>query len=427
MIPIAPWLLLLVVPGAPWTAGEELQGIMGAYLSKHGQCFQSLSGEAGALNLGQRLGDSSPTATLFVDLRTVTSAASSFDFRTFDPEGIIFYGDMSPGVNWFVLALRKGKPEIQIHNTVTNITVSGGSRINDGQWHRIMVKNEGHRVMLEVDGDDHLTLSHVSKAIIDDPVSLMRIGVGGLFIPVQELLLPLNPALDGCMRRWNWLNRSSEWLEGASLEEQGTKVCFPTIHRGSFFPGDGVATFSLSGLPTGLSSANKSWSLAVEMWIRAAPQSGTLLAVSTMKQTLLLCLNLHRTDLMAQLGNKTVLLVPLPTGGCLDAHLLLSITPSHVTLRLGDTETSKPTPKPDFESLKHIWLGQKGHLIFGGLPGHEKSPLAQEGIFFRGCLRGIQVQGHELDLDLAQYRSNSIWPHSCPGSDAGKANPDREN
>uniref|UniRef100_A0A670ZRX2 Laminin G domain-containing protein n=1 Tax=Pseudonaja textilis TaxID=8673 RepID=A0A670ZRX2_PSETE len=59
-------------------------------------------------------------------------AASSFDFRTFDPEGVIFYGDTSPSIDWFVLALRQGKPIMQIHNTLTNITVSGGRHLDDG-------------------------------------------------------------------------------------------------------------------------------------------------------------------------------------------------------------------------------------------------------------------------------------------------------
>ncbi|XP_042327182.1 sex hormone-binding globulin [Sceloporus undulatus] len=428
MLPNAAWLLFLVLPGLPLMAGEPSPKIEGTYDSKYGQCFQSLTGEAGALNLGQRWGDPSPTATLYIDLRTVTSATSFFDFRTFDPEGVIFYGDTNHGKDWFILALRKGKPEMQIHNSVTNITVSGGLRLNDGRWHRLMVKNEGHIVLLEVDGDDQLVLSHVSKPIIEQPIFDMRIGVGGLFIPAQELLMPLNTAMDGCMRRWEWLNKSLEWREGSSLEEEGTKVCFPSIRHGSFFPGNGLATFSLAGLPTGLSPANGNWSLSVEMRIEGAPQAATLLAISSVKHTPVLRLDLRHTDLVAQLGNKTVFMVQLPAEGCLDLQLVMQITPSHLTLRLANAETLKPIPKTDFDSLKQIWLGQRGDLIIGGLPGSERTPLAQERGFFRGCLRAIRVQGWELDLDAAQSRSNSIWAHSCPGlEDGGKANMDGRN
>ncbi|ETE66985.1 Sex hormone-binding globulin, partial [Ophiophagus hannah] len=171
-------------------------------------------------------------------------AVSSFDFRTFDPEGVIFYGDTGPGDDWFILALRRGKPIVQIHNTLTNITIT--------------VKNEGHFIMLLVDGDDQLTLSHVSHPIVNQPTPQMRIGVGGLFILPNELLLP---------------------------------------------------------------------------------------------------------DLTAELGNQTVLLLPLPEGGCLDSPLLLRLTSSSFTLRLGDTEISKPTPKAEFESLQQLWLSNMGSLV----------------------------------------------------------------
>nr|XP_020665267.1 sex hormone-binding globulin isoform X1 [Pogona vitticeps] len=418
MLPVAAWVLLVGVLGASrTTAGELLQEIESSYNGQYGQCFQSLSGEAGALNLGQRWGESSPTATLYIDLHAVKSAASSFDFRTFDPEGVIFYGDTVPGMDWFVLALRRGKPEMQIHNAITNLTVSGGRRLDDGRWHRVMVKNEGHVVLLEVDGDEHLVLSHVSYPIVEQQEPSMRIGVGGLFIPVQELLTPLNTAMDGCMRRWDWLNQTAEWREGTSLEDDGTKSCFPNIRPGSFFPGRGLATFSLTGLPMGLSPTNGSWSLTLQMGIGAAPQSGTLLAVSSLKQTPVLRLDLQHTDLVAHLGNKTVLLVPLPLRGCLDAQLFLRVTPARLTLRLGSAESVVPIPRTEFDSLKHLWLSKRGHLVVGGLPGQEISALAQERSYFRGCLHAIRVQGQELDLDSAQSRSNSIWAHSCPGPD----------
>ncbi|KAM6453191.1 sex hormone-binding globulin isoform 1-T1 [Liasis olivaceus] len=419
MFPAAAWLLLLVAPGPPWATGARIQETEEGDASKLGPCFQGSAVEAGGLNLGQRWGDPSPTATLHIDLQTVTSAASSFDFRTFDPEGVIFYGDTSPGVDWFILALRRGKPEMQIHNTLINITVSGGRRLDDGQWHRILVKNEGHGVMLEVDGEDHLTLSHVSHPIVNRPTPQMRIGVGGVLISLQELLVPLNPALDGCMRHWDWLNKSLEWREGASLEDRDAKVCFASIQRGSFFRGNGQAVFALSGLPTGPTPANGSWVLSLQLQIRAAPQLSTLLAVSTLKQSPLLRLALRHTDLTAELGNKTVLLVPLPEGGCLDTPLLLRISPSSFTLRLGDTEISKPTPKSDFESLQRTWLSRVGSLAIGGPSGEQKS---QEANFFQGCLSSIRVQGRELDLDAAHYRTNSIWAHSCPGSHEGKVN-----
>ncbi|XP_066487197.1 sex hormone-binding globulin isoform X2 [Tiliqua scincoides] len=360
------WLLLGVVQGLPPALGASLE-IMEGHESQRDQCFPTLSGEAGALNLGQRWGDSSPIASLHIDLQTVTSAMSSFDFRTFDPEGVIFFGSTRNNGDWFVLGLRRGKPEMQIHNFVINISISGGQPLNDGLWHR------------------------------------------------------MNTAMDGCMRRWNWLNRSSEWWEGVSVAEKSTKVCFSTIRRGSFFPGSGLATFRLSDLPTGQGAASGNWSLAVEMGVRAARQISTLLAVSTMEKILVFSVKLQHKDLVAQVHNVTVTSVPLPLEGCLDARLFLHLTPSHLTLLLGEEGASVAVQQPDFESLRDLWLGKNGSLSLGGSAmGKEES---QEGGFFEGCLSKIRVQGSQLDLDSAHYKSDSIWSHSCPGDDGPPSTP----
>ncbi|KAM3823990.1 LOW QUALITY PROTEIN: sex hormone-binding globulin [Vipera latastei] len=411
MFPAAAWLILLVAPGPPWAMGDRIQEAEERDALKLGACFRGSAVEAGGLNLGQRWGDPFPTASLFVDLRTVTSAVSSFDFRTFDPEGVIFYGDTAPGSDWFVLALRQGKPIIQIHNSLTNLTVSGGRHLNDGLWHRITVKNEGHVIMLVVDGDDQLTLSHVSHPIVNRTTPQMRIGVGGMFILPIELLVPVNPALDGCIRRWDWLNTSRAWREeGGVPARPQAKVCLTTVQRGSFFPGDGLAVFPLSDLPSGLSTTDGHWRFSLQLRIRAAPQLSTLLAVWALEeQRPVLHLALERTDLRVQLGNQTLLLLPLPAGGCLDTPLLLLLTPSSFMLSLGDTEIIKPTPVDDYQSLKEVWLSARGNLVIGGASGEEKS-------CFQGCLNTVRVQGHELDFDDAQYRSNSISAHSCPGN-----------
>lgn len=65
------------------------------------------------------------------------SIKSSFQFRTFDPEGAIFYGDTKRGADWFVLALKGGIPLMQICKGGTHISVAGGSKLNDGKWHTV--------------------------------------------------------------------------------------------------------------------------------------------------------------------------------------------------------------------------------------------------------------------------------------------------
>nr|XP_014432656.1 sex hormone-binding globulin [Pelodiscus sinensis] len=260
--------------------------------AKDDPCFQALKGDEGALNIGQHWGNVTPTATIHIDLRQVTSTTSSFEFRTLDPEGVIFFGDMGDHSDWFMLGLRRGRAEIQISNVVTSITVRGGWRLDDGLWHRLLVQNEGDGVLLEVDGEELLALGHVSYPIIERLAHQMRIAMGGLFLPASQLLATMNTAMDGCIRHWAWLNQSTTWQEDATLE-RSPKRCFSTLQPGSFFPGAELASF------------------------RPAEEGET--------------------------------------------------------------------------------------------------PMPKEWGSFRGCLRGIQVQGHLLDLDSALFRSDTIWAHSCPG------------
>lgn len=60
--------------------------------------------------------------------------AAEFDFRTFDPEGVVLYAESSQG-SWFMLGLRGGHIEVQFKNQHTFKLTSGGKAINDGQWH----------------------------------------------------------------------------------------------------------------------------------------------------------------------------------------------------------------------------------------------------------------------------------------------------
>ncbi|TFJ95998.1 NADH:ubiquinone oxidoreductase subunit M [Platysternon megacephalum] len=301
-----------------------------------GHCFQVLPGEEGALNIGRHWGDVTPAATIFIDLR----------------KGVIFFGDMGDHSDWFVLGLRRGKAEMQISSVMTNISVRGGQRLDDGHWHRMLVMNEGDSVRLEVDGDELLTLGHVSIC-------------------------------------WGRVPRSPP-------------VNLPPV----FAPPD---------LAGGAAPPNGSWGLAVELGLRAPRQTGLVLAVGAPDGTLVLTLALQPTALVARLGNRTELRLPLPEGPCLDAPLRLQVSPTQLALRLGDHGDTLPGQPPDFQWLQGAWLGQEGRLFIGGLPEGGQTPRPQEWGAFQGCLQGIRVQGHQLDLDSALFRSDSIWAHSCPG------------
>uniref|UniRef100_A0A4X2K2J7 Sex hormone binding globulin n=1 Tax=Vombatus ursinus TaxID=29139 RepID=A0A4X2K2J7_VOMUR len=159
------------------------------------------------------------------DLTKVTRAISSFDLRTWDPEGVIFYGDTNPKDDWFMLVLR-----------------GAGPRLDDGCWHQ--VNNQEDSVILEVDGDEVLRLSQVSRPLAGTALPTMRIAVGGLLFPLTDLRLLLIPALDGCLRRDIWLNQPGNT---APFSHPPQGACNPEAQPGTFLPPGAHTVFSLQG------------------------------------------------------------------------------------------------------------------------------------------------------------------------------------
>ena len=69
------------------------------------------------------------------------SIKSSFQFRTFDPEGAIFYGDTKHGNDWFMLSLKDGIPLMQISRDDVLVSVAGGPKLNNGKWHTVSFRS----------------------------------------------------------------------------------------------------------------------------------------------------------------------------------------------------------------------------------------------------------------------------------------------
>lgn len=70
-------------------------------------------------------------------LPPLTSFSAEFDFRTYDPEGVIFFAGGHLNSSWIVLAMHHGKLELQLkYGTVSRVT-SSGPIVNDGQWRKV--------------------------------------------------------------------------------------------------------------------------------------------------------------------------------------------------------------------------------------------------------------------------------------------------
>lgn len=363
-----------------------------------------------AINLGQDWGHGFPAGTVLIDLLNITSSSSSFEVQTFDPEGVLLFGDSRGGHDWFLLGLRAGRPEIHIHNQMAKVSVSGGPKVNDGKWHKVAVRSQEHRIVLEVDGQEALRIGHVSEGVTSSLDTTMRIAVGGILTNSSELMEPLHIPLDACLRHWVFLGVTPKWLLDPTFLPH-PKRCFASQRSGSYFPGSGHVAYRTSDLPAALSQTGGPWALSLQMDLFSESHVFPLLRVSHPETGTLLFLRGQDRNLVVELGNNTILTQQMPDVGSSEGYKFhLTITPKSVTLQSGDEKESADISEGEYTALRGSWIHHEGVLYIGGAQrAEEESPG-----HFRGCLQNIVVQGSLLDLDSASYKSNSVWAHSCP-------------
>ncbi|XP_013004118.1 sex hormone-binding globulin [Cavia porcellus] len=337
-----------------------------------------------------------PVAVMTFDFTKITKPSSSFEFRTWDPEGVIFYGDTKAEEDWFMLGLRDGRLETQLHNRWAQLTVGAGPRVDDGRWHQVEVKIAGDSVLLWVDRDEMLSLRQVYGPPAGEPQPLLRIVLGGLPFPPSKLLLPLVPALDGCLRQESWLGQQTQPSASAST---GLRSCNAELQPGLYFPPGTGAEFGLRDIPQ---PHTEPWAFSLDLGLKLAAGSGHLLALGARENSS--WISLHLQDQKVVLTSGAGLSLDLPVA--LGLPLQLKLAASTVILKQGPkTEVFAVAPE-DLNPLLQLWAQPRGRLFLGALPGEDSSASF--------CLDGLWAQGQKLDVDQALSRSQDIWAHSCP-------------
>ncbi|KAM8893988.1 vitamin K-dependent protein S [Spinachia spinachia] len=352
-----------------------------------------------------------------------TKFAAEFDFRTFDPEGVVLYAESSQD-SWFMLGLRGGHIEVQFKNQHTFKVTSGGKAINDGQWHVISVD--------ELESSISVKISREAVMSINSPDSLFtsvngtletKFYLAGLPNRTDNIIKPINPRLDGCIRGWNLMNQGESGVKEV-IQEKNSKHCFVFVERGSFFAGEGLAHFNIDYSDSG------SWNIDLKMNIRPSSSSGVLFAL------------VH--------NNTVPLSVAVVTRGEKDANLQVFLDsvsvatldsvmlcyPDRVTVQLNVNPTefqisanssTVALMKSDGlqEALRQLNSSMQNPIstYIGGIPVHVPLPATPVTAFYHGCM-DIAINGQRLDFDNAHSKHNSIRSHSCPPVSAPESDPE---
>ncbi|KAF3832782.1 hypothetical protein F7725_026447 [Dissostichus mawsoni] len=351
-----------------------------------------------------------------------TKFAAEFDFRTFDPEGVVLYAESSQD-SWFMLGLRGGRIEVQFKNQHTFKVTSGGKAINDGQWHVISVD--------ELESSISVKISKEAVMSINSPDSLFtsvngkletKVYIAGLPNRTDNIIKPINPRLDGCIRGWNLMNQGASGVKEV-IQEKESKHCFVYVERGSFFTGAGLAQFNIDYSDSG------SWSVDLRMSIRPSSSTGIIFALV---QNNTVPLSVAVVTQGEEDANLQVFLYGVSVA-TLDSLMLcypdrltlqLNLTPTDIQLTANSSTVTYMKSGALLEALQRLnsTMQDPVSTYVGGIPEDVPLPATPVTAFYHGCME-ITINSQQLDFDNALRKHNSIKSHSCPPVSAPESHP----
>ncbi|XP_060682466.1 vitamin K-dependent protein S isoform X2 [Hemiscyllium ocellatum] len=405
-------------------------GRKGERLSPDGQSCQEIpicvdlqtSRKADILNMGE-LFAGIPVVYVRFKISANSRFTAKFDLRTYDSEGVIFYAETNGNSAWFLFAVRDGKLEVQFKNeNIAKVTISGGPVINDGIWHTISVEETQSSVLVKIAQESVIKINSPNRLFsLDNETTEIKISIAGLPRQADRILPTMNPRLDGCMRRWTWMNQGSAGIEDV-IRNIESKQCYQNIAKGSYFPGMGYAMLPLIYNMT--EDPSKGWKIKLNLHMLPSKDTGVLFALVRGEDVpLSLALTYSNSmpigkkqDLLLTIGNRTVSQAEgfsLCDGERHSVNLTITAedflwTVDEVTHKshLSNTELKKQLFLLDQAMQETV------NTTLGGLPAvpFTSTPITAS---FTGCL-DVQINDAIIDLDEASHRDPNIQSHSCP-------------
>ncbi|XP_008308531.1 vitamin K-dependent protein S [Cynoglossus semilaevis] len=360
-----------------------------------------------------------PVIYLLFRLPEYTKFAAEFDFRTFDPEGVILYAESSQD-SWFMLGLRNGSIEVQFKNQHTFKVTSGGKAINDGQWHVISVDELERSISVKISKEAVMSIN--SPEALFNSVNgklVTKVYIAGLPNRTDHLIKSINPRLDGCIRGWNLMNQGESGVKEI-IQERRNKHCFVYVEPGSFFSGAGLARFNIDYRnPEG-------WKVDVSMNIRPSSSTGVLFALVYNDTVPLSVAVVTKGDKDADLqvffdGLPVAVLDSLML--CYPERLAVQIRVNATGIQISADSSTVTYIDPDSRVLQgalerlNSTMQNPISTYVGGIPAHVPLPASPVTAYYHGCM-DITINGQKLDFDEATIKHNSIKSHSCPPSSA---------
>nr|XP_044627696.1 vitamin K-dependent protein S isoform X3 [Equus asinus] len=351
-------------------------------------------------------------------LPDITRFSAEFDFRTYDSEGVILYAESLDHSAWFLIALRDGKIEIQFKNEHTTQITTGGKVINNGLWNMVSVEELEYSISVKIAKEAVMNINKPENLFkLTNGFLETKVYFAGLPRKVENALIrPINPRLDGCIRGWNLMNQGASGVKEI-IQEKQNKHCLVSVEKGSYFPGSGVAQFSINYADN--TSSAEGWHVNVSLRIRPSTGTGVMFALVS-GNTVPFALSL--VDSTSEKLQDILVSVESMVIYQIEALSLCSNQQSYLEFRVNRDSLQVSTPLRNdviysedlprqFANLDKAMQGTMATYL-GGLPDVPFSATPVNA-FYSGCM-DVNVNGAQLDLDEAVSKHNDIRAHSCP-------------
>ncbi|XP_029936929.1 growth arrest-specific protein 6 isoform X2 [Myripristis murdjan] len=370
----------------------------------------SLKRNSRSLYLG-RMFSGVPVVRLRFRRRIQTGFSAEFDFRTYDPEGVIFFAGGHLNSSWIVLAMHHGKLELQLkYGTVSRVT-SSGPIVNDGQWRKISVEEQGRSLVIKIDREAVMKIAvNGDLFTLKKGMHELNLTVGGVPFKEDGLVNQVNPRLDGCMKEWRWLTGEDTSIQ-ETIRSNDNMQCFSVEDPGAYYPGMGFALFNIS---------YDSQNLSVQLTLRPTSAIGVLFALvyqDSVPLSIALADYHPGTDewrdfVLVLAGDVVIASSPAPLCDG-ESHVIQVVIAGNQTLLLVDGQSGRSEDIQD-----PVDLQSQSSTFIGGLPD---VPLVSTLVSapYSGCME-VSVNGLSLDLDQAIHKHNDIRSHSCPLLDSNQ-------
>uniref|UniRef100_A0A8C5KKY7 Laminin, alpha 5 n=1 Tax=Jaculus jaculus TaxID=51337 RepID=A0A8C5KKY7_JACJA len=314
---------------------------------------------------------------------------------------LLFAAPLTTSSSSLALFLSQGHFVVQTEGPGPQLQVQSHQRSRVGQWHRVSVRWEKHRVQLVVDGVqtwNRDALRHQARRTEGpQPHTLF---VGGLPAGSHSSKLPVSVGFSGCVKR---LQLDRQPL-GPPTQMVGVTPCISgPWEEGLFFPGSGVLTVEL---PEATLS-----DVGLEMEVRPLAGSGLIFHLGQALAPPYLQLEVFPEQVLLRADDgagefSTWVTHPTLCDGQWHRWSLLM---SRKTLlsTIGDAQSNHtvgPTPVALADAPAPLHLG--------GLPKSILAPSVP--LAYRGCLRKLVVNGVPVTVTASARAQGAVGASGCP-------------